>query len=166
MFALGVCALELRFDMRPELVTALFLGLLGLVVTGLILAQAQLLAHLLGGVNLFVRERRLPVRLLERVQEQRRRGARTKLREARQQRAAVAFAARGVEHDIIQQARASDTAPYYEPQSNEVAIFEAAYRKRLPVYASTYLGDDQGGLPADHDAEEGQDDQRQLERDR
>lgn len=40
---------------------------------------------------------------------------------------------RGVEHDIIQQPRASDIAPYYEPQSNEVAIFEAAYRKRLPV---------------------------------
>ncbi len=40
---------------------------------------------------------------------------------------------RGVEHDIIQQPQASDVAPYYEPQSNEVAIFEAAYRKRLPV---------------------------------
>ena len=40
---------------------------------------------------------------------------------------------RGVEHDIIQQPRASDIAPYYEPQANEVAIFEAAYRKRLPV---------------------------------
>jgi nitric oxide reductase NorQ protein len=40
---------------------------------------------------------------------------------------------RGVEHDIIQQPRASDVAPYYEPQGNEVAIFEAAYRKRLPV---------------------------------
>jgi len=40
---------------------------------------------------------------------------------------------RGVEHDIIQQPRTSDAAPYYEPQSNEVAIFEAAYRKRLPV---------------------------------
>ena len=40
---------------------------------------------------------------------------------------------RGVEHDIIQQPRASDIAPYYEPQGNEVAIFEAAYRKRLPV---------------------------------
>ena len=35
---------------------------------------------------------------------------------------------RGVEHDIIQQPRASDIAPYYEPQGNEVAIFEAAYR--------------------------------------
>ncbi len=40
---------------------------------------------------------------------------------------------RGVEHDIIQQPRTSDAAPYYEPQSNEVAIFEAAYRKRMPV---------------------------------
>ena len=40
---------------------------------------------------------------------------------------------RGVEHDIIQQPRASDIAPYYEPQGNEAAIFEAAYRKRLPV---------------------------------
>jgi nitric oxide reductase NorQ protein len=40
---------------------------------------------------------------------------------------------RGVEHDIIQQPRPSDVAPYYEPQGNEVAIFEAAYRKRLPV---------------------------------
>jgi len=40
---------------------------------------------------------------------------------------------RGVEHDIIQQPRTSDAAPYYEPQSNEVAIFDAAYRKRLPV---------------------------------
>ena len=40
---------------------------------------------------------------------------------------------RGVEHDIIQLPRASDLAPYYEPQGNEVAIFEAAYRKRLPV---------------------------------
>ena len=40
---------------------------------------------------------------------------------------------RGVEHDIIQQPKASDVAPYYEPQGNEVAIFEAAYRKRLPV---------------------------------
>jgi nitric oxide reductase NorQ protein len=40
---------------------------------------------------------------------------------------------RGVEHDIIQLPKASDLAPYYEPQGNEVAIFEAAYRKRLPV---------------------------------
>ena len=40
---------------------------------------------------------------------------------------------RGVEHDIIQLPKASDVAPYYEPQGIEVAIFEAAYRKRLPV---------------------------------
>jgi nitric oxide reductase NorQ protein len=29
--------------------------------------------------------------------------------------------------------RTGDAAPYYEPQANEVAIFEAAYKKRLPV---------------------------------
>ncbi len=29
--------------------------------------------------------------------------------------------------------RPGDVAPYYEPQGNEIAIFEAAYRKRLPV---------------------------------
>ena len=40
---------------------------------------------------------------------------------------------RGVEHDIIQLPKASDKEPYYEPQGNEVAVFEAAYRKRLPV---------------------------------
>ena len=40
---------------------------------------------------------------------------------------------RGIERDIIQQPQASDVAPYYEPQGNEIAIFEAAYRKRLPV---------------------------------
>src|SRR4030066_495092 len=40
---------------------------------------------------------------------------------------------RGVEHDIVQLPRASDVAPYYEPQTNEIAVFEAAYRKRLPV---------------------------------
>ena len=40
---------------------------------------------------------------------------------------------RGVERDIVQAPVAGDTAPYYEPQGNEVAIFEAAYRKRLPV---------------------------------
>lgn len=40
---------------------------------------------------------------------------------------------RGVERDIVQLPQASDVAPYYEPQGNEVAIFEAAYRKRLPV---------------------------------
>ena len=40
---------------------------------------------------------------------------------------------RGVEHDILQMPQASDVSPYYEPQGNEVAIFEAAYRKRLPI---------------------------------
>jgi nitric oxide reductase NorQ protein len=40
---------------------------------------------------------------------------------------------RGVERDIIQSARPTEIAPYYEPQANEIAIFEAAYRKRLPV---------------------------------
>ena len=45
---------------------------------------------------------------------------------------AVANRLRGVERDIVQ---APDTTvvPYYEPQGNEVAIFEAAYRRRLPV---------------------------------
>src|SRR3990172_5967109 len=40
---------------------------------------------------------------------------------------------RGIEHDIVQLPQASDMAPYYEPQGNEIVIFEAAYRKRLPV---------------------------------
>ena len=40
---------------------------------------------------------------------------------------------RGVERDIVQAPSADDRAPYYEPQGNEVAIFEAAYKKRLPV---------------------------------
>lgn len=40
---------------------------------------------------------------------------------------------RGVERDIVQLPLAGDIAPYYEPQGNEIAIFEAAYRKRLPV---------------------------------
>lgn len=40
---------------------------------------------------------------------------------------------RGVERDIVQAPVAGDTAPYYEPHGNEVAIFEAAYKKRLPV---------------------------------
>ncbi len=40
---------------------------------------------------------------------------------------------RGVERDIIQQPVAESDGPYYEPQSNEVEIFEAAYKKRLPV---------------------------------
>jgi len=33
----------------------------------------------------------------------------------------------------VQLPQAGDVAPYYEPQGNEIAIFEAAYRKRLPV---------------------------------
>ncbi len=40
---------------------------------------------------------------------------------------------RGVEHDIVQMPQVGDAAPYYEPQGNEVAIFEAAYKRRLPV---------------------------------
>jgi nitric oxide reductase NorQ protein len=40
---------------------------------------------------------------------------------------------RGVERDIVQAPRAGDVAPYYEPQANEIAIFEAAYKRRLPV---------------------------------
>jgi nitric oxide reductase NorQ protein len=40
---------------------------------------------------------------------------------------------RGVEHDIVQRPQASDAAPYYEPQGNEVAVFEAAARRKLPV---------------------------------
>jgi len=40
---------------------------------------------------------------------------------------------RGIERDIIQIPLAGDVAPYYEPQGSEIAIFEAAYRKRLPV---------------------------------
>lgn len=40
---------------------------------------------------------------------------------------------RGVERDIVQTPQAGDVAPYYEPQANEVAIFEAAYKRRLPV---------------------------------
>lgn len=40
---------------------------------------------------------------------------------------------RGVERDIVQTPRVGDVAPYYEPQGNEIAIFEAAYKKRLPV---------------------------------
>jgi len=45
----------------------------------------------------------------------------------------AASSTRGVERDIIQLPLATDIAPYYEPQANEVAVFEAAYRKRLPV---------------------------------
>lgn len=40
---------------------------------------------------------------------------------------------RGVERDIIQLPQADDVAPYYEPQGNEIAVFEIAYRRRLPV---------------------------------
>jgi len=40
---------------------------------------------------------------------------------------------RGVEHDIVQAPQPGEAAPYYEPQSNEVATFEAAYKRRLPV---------------------------------
>jgi len=40
---------------------------------------------------------------------------------------------RGVERDIVQVPQADEATPYYEPQGNEIAIFEAAYRKRLPV---------------------------------
>lgn len=40
---------------------------------------------------------------------------------------------RGVERDIVQMPVSGEKAPYYEPQGNEVAVFEAAYRKRLPV---------------------------------
>lgn len=40
---------------------------------------------------------------------------------------------RGVERDIVQEPQVGGVAPYYEPQGNEVAIFEAAYKKRLPV---------------------------------
>ncbi len=39
---------------------------------------------------------------------------------------------RGVERDIVQAPDAGD-GPYYEPQGSEVAIFEAAWRRRLPV---------------------------------
>lgn len=39
---------------------------------------------------------------------------------------------RGVERDIIQQPNA-EHAPYYEAQGNEIEIFEAAYKRRLPV---------------------------------
>ncbi len=40
---------------------------------------------------------------------------------------------RGVEHDIVQRPEATDAAPYYEPQGNEIVIFEAAARRKLPV---------------------------------
>lgn len=40
---------------------------------------------------------------------------------------------RGVEHDIVQPPQAAAAAPYYEPQANEIAVFEAAARRKLPV---------------------------------
>ncbi|MHB1331102.1 MAG: AAA family ATPase [Sulfuriferula sp.] len=41
---------------------------------------------------------------------------------------------RGVERDILQHPVDDEAgAPYYEAQKNEVEIFEAAYKKRLPV---------------------------------
>ncbi len=40
---------------------------------------------------------------------------------------------RGVERDIVQSPQIGDVSPYYEPQGNEIAVFEAAYKKRLPV---------------------------------
>ena len=40
---------------------------------------------------------------------------------------------RGVERDIVQAPPEGDDAPYYEAQGREVEIFEAAYRKRLPL---------------------------------
>jgi nitric oxide reductase NorQ protein len=40
---------------------------------------------------------------------------------------------RGIEHDIVQRPQAADAAPYYEPQGNEIAVFEAAARRKLPV---------------------------------
>ncbi len=40
---------------------------------------------------------------------------------------------RGVEHDIVQAPQPHDAAPYYEPQGNEIAVFEAAARRKLPV---------------------------------
>jgi len=40
---------------------------------------------------------------------------------------------RGVEHDIVQRPDTHDVAPYYEPQGNEIQVFEAAARRKLPV---------------------------------
>jgi nitric oxide reductase NorQ protein len=40
---------------------------------------------------------------------------------------------RGVEHDVVQRPQATDAAPYYEPQKNEIAVFEAAAKRKLPV---------------------------------
>src|SRR5688572_31211714 len=40
---------------------------------------------------------------------------------------------RGVERDIVQAPQPGDKSPYYEPQGNETAVFEAAARRKLPV---------------------------------
>ena len=40
---------------------------------------------------------------------------------------------RGIEHDIVQRPQETDAAPYYEPQGNEIPIFEAAAKRKLPV---------------------------------
>ena len=40
---------------------------------------------------------------------------------------------RGVEHDIVQRPQETDAAPYYEPQGNEIPVFEAAAKRKLPV---------------------------------
>ena len=47
---------------------------------------------------------------------------------------------RGVERDIVQAPQVGDVAPYYEPQTNEVAIFEAAFKKRVSSEASARDG--------------------------
>jgi nitric oxide reductase NorQ protein len=38
-----------------------------------------------------------------------------------------------VEHSILQLPQTGEPGPYYEPQADEIVIFEAAYQKRLPV---------------------------------
>src|SRR5262245_24365965 len=40
---------------------------------------------------------------------------------------------RGIEHDIVQRPQETDAAPYYEAQANEIAVFEAAAKRKLPV---------------------------------
>src|SRR4029434_840407 len=40
---------------------------------------------------------------------------------------------RGIERDIVQAPQPDDIAPYYQPQGNEIAVVEAAYKRRLPV---------------------------------
>ncbi len=40
---------------------------------------------------------------------------------------------RGVEHDIVQLPQSGEISPSYAPQGNEIAVFEAAYKRRLPV---------------------------------